>query len=713
MENPSTSKMPIVYGKYSQLVETKHRKDYGEEGQRNIRNAVRRVFIEAMAQLDDPAMSSNVLLVGKVQSGKTSNLEALTALAFDNGFNLMIIYGGYDTNLLAQTTSRFKATFDVSDDLEDVYDDATPAVFSTGAKDLSIADIDTEVLEELNEANVPIILTAMKRPHGLSAVNNFLRRVDLSQMKCLVIDDEGDQASLNISKDKKNDASATYARICEMKELLGDPLYFSVTATPHANIFLNSLSALRPDSIHLLYPGAGYCGAKRYRPDTDAIEIIPDEMLDSIETGIMPASLRAALTYFIVASAIMWSRSIKMSDMIVHAFREKKYHETIYNWVDQYVSYLKYIFSEDEQVEIQAFFDECEKAYCREFLDIIRSEISFDDLKEYIRRVVKGTHIVLQNSIGKSTQGKAQIRHNVIYIGGDLLQRGLTFKKLVTTYFTRWPKDGGNMDTNLQRARWFGYREPYIDLCRVFTTSEISDELFALAGVDEDLWDQFEEIESGEKSIRDVIIEADSTKQRPTRKQAADYETVRFKSNWIKQKTGVFDKQLIAANNDAVERLLSNLEFEPGCFGSVDNLQETCSYAYADAAAVKNMFDTLKGIFDEQSFRIDDIRRVIGDEVIPVIKMSFFETGRKRSFYFSPSDMYNRIKALHQGADRVRPEEVVYRGDKFVIVDKSKVNLQVFKIIPLHEGLAQDGETQYMFALYVPGDRSYFIPSWT
>ena len=48
----------------------------------------------------------NSLLVGKVQSGKTSNLELLTALAFDNGYNFLLILGGYDKDLLRQSFKR-------------------------------------------------------------------------------------------------------------------------------------------------------------------------------------------------------------------------------------------------------------------------------------------------------------------------------------------------------------------------------------------------------------------------------------------------------------------------------------------------------------------------------------------------------------------------------------------------------------------------------
>ena len=277
----------IKFQTFSELIANRHQRIYEIAGKEEIRNASYRVFKEALQQLSAPDMSNNILLVGKVQSGKTSNLEALTALAFDNGFNLMIIYGGYDNSLLKQTTKRFKDAFGVPEELDEILDEGTPAVFSTSGNPLSIKDIDNDLIEELREAGVPIIITAMKRPRGLQAVNAFLNRIDRTSVKALVIDDEGDQASLNICRDKENEASATYAQICEMKRLLGDPLYFSVTATPHANIFLSAVSTLRPDSIHLLYPGKGYCGAESYRPDSDSLTIIPDDISNSIDVNQM------------------------------------------------------------------------------------------------------------------------------------------------------------------------------------------------------------------------------------------------------------------------------------------------------------------------------------------------------------------------------------------------------------------------------------------
>ena len=703
----------IKFQTFSELVANRHERKYGIGGRDEIRRATYRVFKEALQQLSAPDMSNNILLVGKVQSGKTSNLEALTALAFDNDFNLMIIYGGYDNNLLDQTTSRFKETFGAFDDLDEILKTGTPAGFSTSAKHLSITDIDNDLFEELHKARVPIIITAMKRPKQLKRVNAFLKRIDRTLTKALIIDDEGDQASLNICRDKVNDASATYAQICEMKQLLGDPLYFSVTATPHANIFLSAVSALRPDSIHLLYPGKGYCGAESYRPDSNLLTIIPDDISDYIDIDKIAPSLRRSLYYFIVASAIMRSRNLMKSDMIIHAFRETKHHEKIFNWVTNFVEQSKFIFKEDNADEIQAFLSTCETTFRTEFSAEVQDTITIDELQDHIKEVIKWTHIVLRNSGGKHTQSKAQVKRNIIHIGGDLLQRGITIENLVTTYFTRWPKDGGNMDTNLQRARWFGYRKPYLDLCRVFTTSEISDELFALAEVDENLWDQFEEIESGEKGIRDVIVEAGSTRERPTRRQAADYRIVHFRSNWIKQKNGVFERHILASNNDYVENLLKGLTFSEGCFGSAHTSKATCSFTYAPTSQIIAMFESLEGIFDDHSFSISDIRRVLTDEEIPIIKMSHFDTGRKRSFYSTPNSMLTRIKALHQGADSSIPEEVDYQGDKYVLADRSRVNLQIFKIIPLHENAARLMDTQYMFALYVPSEKAYYIPEWS
>ena len=57
----------------------------------------------------------------------------------------------------------------------------------------------------------------------------------------------------------------------------------------------------------------------------------------------------------------------------------------------------------------------------------------------------------------------------VIAVGGNSLSRGITLEGLTVSYFLRNSKA---YDTLLQMGRWFGYRDGYGDLCRVWVTPE-------------------------------------------------------------------------------------------------------------------------------------------------------------------------------------------------------------------------------------------------
>lgn len=57
--------------------------------------------------------------------------------------------------------------------------------------------VDDEIIEDLLEANKPIFLISMKRPAAMNKVNDLLERIDKGNLRAFIIDDEGDQASLN------------------------------------------------------------------------------------------------------------------------------------------------------------------------------------------------------------------------------------------------------------------------------------------------------------------------------------------------------------------------------------------------------------------------------------------------------------------------------------------------------------------------------------
>ncbi len=697
----------VKQGKYYNMVHQKHENTYGMQGADNIRDNIVSTFAEAMKQVNNSEKNNNMLLVGKVQSGKTSNLELFTALALDNGYNCVVIYGGYDSILLNQTLDRFKKTFDVPNEFS--YDDSTPVVISTD--DGKIQSFDDDIVKDLLALNRPIFIISMKRQNALSKVNALFQRIDKTNLNAFVIDDEGDQASLNTKKNKTEEASATYAEIVAMKDLLSDPLYLSVTATPHANIFLDTISRLRPNSIRLIEPGNGYCGAEFYHlSDSDAIEFVSEEDQNDLTNGVMPASLKSAIYHYFIASAIMKMNGISTSEMIIHSHRNVSNHEAIYNCVNVYIQDFKDDISSMNDESLKVRLKELENCFSHLFSGKIQNNYVFDD--EFIKKlyeIVSKTSIILKNSVGRITQGTESFRKHKIYIGGDLLQRGVTFSHLVTTYFLRWANDGGNMDTNLQRARWFGYRNKYIDLCKIFTTESIAREFTTLSEVEADLWEQFFAVQNNEMKIDELLIRADNTHQRPTRVNVVNVQTISFRSKWIKQRVGLFDKIQIEENNTIVEKVKSSLSLNSTSIGRKDDL-ETAKFSIVSKNVLTDLINQIQSIFDMEPFERQALNELISDSTdIPVVFMNGCENeGRKRSFYQN-----NKIYALHQGADNKDKEKINYYGDSYVVIDKTKVNIQIHKIIPKKRtelGSFDEKEyTQYMFAIYVPKEKTYFM----
>lgn len=703
----------VIEGNFFHRIYQKHIMAYGEKGAQNIVTNVRSTYNKLMKQLaTEHSGNHNSLLVGKVQSGKTSNLELLTALAFDNGYNLLIIFGGYDKDLLRQSTERFGGTFETTGGEEVLYSE-TPVLFTTNEltkESISINSLDPEFAKQLIEEGRPMIITCLKRPPAMKTALKVITKIQeaVPGIVPFIIDDEGDQASLNTAKDKARNSTPTYKHIVKIKEVLGNPLYLSVTATPQANIFQSDISALNPASIHTVQPGNGYNGASVYHLSENKIV---ENVEDAESASLMSNSLREAIYYFFIASAIKRIRAAykkdMRSDMIIHIDRTVAAHGSIYSVTHDMLEEIRQSFVNDDSITF--YQTQLMKSYDKYLNEDIKSQYSFMDIFNEISNTILYTGVILQNGIGKHTKERELTKLHKIYIGGDLLQRGLTFSNLVVSYFTRFAKSGGNMDTTLQRARWFGYRSKYLDLCKIFTTDEIAKEFTVLAEIEDDLWEQFEDVEKGMLEIKDIIIQAENTKQKPTAKNKARFKKISFRNRWIKQKFIVTNNDEISANNTYVEDLISSVTHWATTNVSSNNGMQTAQYAIFTAEQLKDLIQSIETAFDREPFNRATIKDLIGSSDIPVILMwtDCDNKTRYRSIYNDSAQ--DRIKALHQGANTTDIEKLTYYGDQKVIIDPDKINIQIHYISPGISKNERLGKEQYMFAIYMPKDKIYFV----
>ncbi|MEA9865211.1 Z1 domain-containing protein [Xanthomonas campestris] len=102
-----------------------------------------------------------------------------------------------------------------------------------------------------------------------------------------------------------------------------------------------------------------------------------------------------------------------------------------------------------------------------------------------IGEVIPGTRVAVVNSDPNADErpaytpsqdpesGKWSAARDVstIFVSGNVMARGLTLEGMTTALFQR-SSANPLADTQMQMQRWFGYRGSYIELCRVFASSE-------------------------------------------------------------------------------------------------------------------------------------------------------------------------------------------------------------------------------------------------
>ena len=371
------------YGKFYELVKKNHENKYQKKGVDIINENVDNIYDKIMT-LQNP---KNLLLVGKVQSGKTSNLELLTALLFDNGYNVGVIFGGISEDLNSQIADRFKKTYNYTKDNKDLIIVDTVVDNVQGLK---------SILNQISD-DTKLLIICLKNHQTIKKVTKVLRHKDFSEEKTFVIDDEGDQASLN-TEFKKKKKSSTYSAIIDILDVLDNPIYLSSTATPNAIVFQPQTSRINPVDVALIKPGVGYFGAEFFHSTDDRIVIVSEDE----DEFVLGKDLRHAINHFLLSSAILFKQNDIKASMIVHTNRMTIIHDITYENINGYINILKYLQFKELKYEFEKTYNE--KYFFRNVLDTFEL---LELLKIIRSEVLPNIHLILYN-------GKRQ-RNTTIY----------------------------------------------------------------------------------------------------------------------------------------------------------------------------------------------------------------------------------------------------------------------------------------------------------
>jgi hypothetical protein len=277
-------------------------------------------------------------VLGQVQSGKTLSFTAVAAVARDNGYRLVIVITGTTTTLLDQSVNRLRR--DLGLDADNRGWRHLPVVPQTDPDLHPLRD----VLAEWNDPDVPphdrrtILITVMKQHRNLRRLINVLRRLNLEDVPTLIIDDEADQASLNIQV-RTAGQSTTYLRVRELRDSVPRHVFLQYTATPQALLLINIIDMLSPSFVEVLEPGPGYRGGPAFfaeRPEL--VREIPANELPTRQRPLLepPATLFEALRLFFlgVAAGIMQERSQGNRSMMIHPSERTDSHVLFQHWVE-------------------------------------------------------------------------------------------------------------------------------------------------------------------------------------------------------------------------------------------------------------------------------------------------------------------------------------------------------------------------------------------
>jgi hypothetical protein len=474
-----------------------------------------------MDNLEDPEVSTfnrYGMVVGHVQSGKTGNYSALVCKASDAGYKFIVVIAGGMNNLRNQTQTRLNECFvgqemgiQIGVGVGTLNRQKLPISLTTKEKDFNRQDADRNSQGlNLDNINAPILLVIKKNTKTLANVIIWLERQYNNQIKnhsMLLIDDESDYASINTNEE--SNPTTINKKIRKLLSLFQKSVYVAYTATPYANIFIDhqvgheefGKDIFPKDFIYALNAPDNYFGARKVFlesieehliPISDYTNSFPPKHKKDHQVTNLPETLKDAIRHFLLNIAIRQRRgqSNKHNSMLVHISRFTKVHQSTASLIENYLNKI----SNDVRAFGLLNNATMQSEIIREIKETFDTHLHFCEFtwEETLSTLTKLISNIVVREVHQSTSLHLIYRNdmttNAIVVGGTSLSRGYTLEGLSISYFLR---NTIFYDTLMQMGRWFGYREGYKDLCKIYLPEKSIESFSQIIEATEDLIDDF------------------------------------------------------------------------------------------------------------------------------------------------------------------------------------------------------------------------------
>ena len=473
------------------------------------------------------------LVVGKVQSGKTTNFATLAAIAADNNYKIVIKILGTTHSLKDKNYQSLERIMGFNDQPSDYDLDWYPV--SIGQKggsgedfrefgiDVSIDTLKNRIDSKggsiaRNHKSKVLFFYLLKKKEQLIKMKKVIKELSSylganAVMPVLIIDDEVDSFSPNGNKPgvKK---SKTYSYLEKLKEASGkcggSCTYVGYTATAQAILLAHYDSFLKPRFHAVLNPGKGYVGNKeifgishhalteleikkkineKVQPKIIDVSVNPSpnnpnpKNTDRDQVKMLN-TLTVSVADFLISCSFLFHRreaksSIKeggdnhppMSMMLLESLKNDPQEF----WASKLEDILEGFKIETSNINSKTMLMNYLLNAYQEKLNIADSNFpmpSWDSCVYFINNVLNNNdyQIELFNQRGSKTID-TDTKSIWFWVGGIKLNRGFVVDGLLTTWF---PLEPGNLtkDVTEQRGRFFGYKDEYIDLISIYLQKE-------------------------------------------------------------------------------------------------------------------------------------------------------------------------------------------------------------------------------------------------